>query len=218
MLFAVPSENLNGMFYKLLLAPLLFVAAWATAQSSSESLMYANGNIKTLPYVQLHLTGANKSFQLRIFANDTLQWHTYNGFYTVSPDDSIHLAYKQVSAKPVCRLVDTFHTDRIINLLYIDENKKVVDTFSWECSNEPALIEYFPLSYRDTSVADTHNNNVIYTYYVPDFAGEMNVFFYKPEPKVSSFNVGFKKESDKVIIDPKYKWLTEQYTELYLRP
>jgi hypothetical protein len=204
------------MLRKILTISVLLIFVSADAQRNSESVIYTNGNIKTLPYVQLYLSNANKSFQLRIFTRDTLQWHTYNGYYTMLANDSIELEYKQVSAMPVCKIVDTFHTARIINLLYIDENRKVVDTFSWECSNEPILINYFPLTYRDTSVADTHVNNITYVYYVPNFSGEMDVLFYKPEKQMKSFNVSFKMEKDKLIIDPKYKWLIEQYNELYL--
>ena len=202
------------MFYKS--TAILFLSIAVSANAQKKPQVYVNGNIKTLPYIQLYL-GADENYQLKTFAKDTLRWQGYNGVYKIK-NDSLYITYNQVYAEPVCQLVDTFHRDRIINLLYIDNNKKVVDTFSWECSNEPLLINHFPLSYRDTSVANTRTNNVTYTYYVPDFPDEMNVLFYKPERKVKSFIVAFKIEKDKLIIDPNYKWLTEQYSELLLNP
>ena len=191
---------------------LLFVAFEAHTQHSK---LYVNGNMETLPYVQLYL-GADNNFQLKLFAKDTLRWQGYNGTYKIM-HDSLSLFYHQLGAKPVCRLIDTFHKDRIINLLYLDAQGQVSDTFSWQCSNEPILIDYFPLTYRDTSVADTHSNNITYTYYVPDFAGELNVFFYRPRRRVESFDLTFKTEKDRLIIDPDHQWLLEGYTELWLK-
>ena len=182
---------------------------------SQKSQLYVNGNIKTLPYVQLYL-GTGNNFQLKIFTKDTLRWQGYNGTYKIVKD-SLYLHYQQLFAKPVCRVVDTFHKERIINLLYINEERKVIDTFSWQCSNEPILIDYFPLTYRDTSVSNTNNNNVTYTYYVPDFPDEMNVLFYKPKPKVQSFDLAFKMEKDRLIVDPNYKSLLEGYGELLVK-
>jgi hypothetical protein len=87
----------------------------ALATYAQRAQLFVNGNIKALPYIQLYL-GGNNNFQLKIFAKDTLQWKGYSGTYTIT-NDSLHLSYHQLYAKPVCRLVDTFHRDRIINLL-----------------------------------------------------------------------------------------------------
>jgi hypothetical protein len=198
--------------YKLLTIPALFIFVSANAQKNPR--LYINGSIKTLPYIQLYL-GADENYQLKIFVKDTLKWQGYNGVYKIK-GDSLYLSYHQLYAEPVCQLIDTFHRDRIINLLYIDNDRKVIDTFSWQCANEPILVNHFPLAYRDTGIANTYRNNITCVYYVPDFMNEMNVLFYKPERKVKSFNAAFKIEKDKLIIDPNYKWLIEQYSELWL--
>src|SRR5258706_15920538 len=92
-------EKALKMFYKML--TISSVLTWFSANAQKDPRLYINGDIKTLPYIQLYL-GTDENYQLKIFAKDTLKWQGYNGVYKIK-GDNLYLSYHQLYAEPVCQ-------------------------------------------------------------------------------------------------------------------
>ncbi len=183
---------------------------------NNKSKFYLGGNTEDLPNVQLYLS-SNQTYSLKVFTESCWSWQFYKGNYYYE-NDSLVLVHHQLYHEELCQIIDTFHRQRILNLLYINETGIITDTLILDLNHDTFNVHWFPLSYLDTATVDLNKNPITHTFYAPDFKDdELSILFYKPKRKIKkTYYIKFKSDRNYLFIDNRFEHLIKPFDKLKL--
>lgn len=192
---------------------LLFVVMTTFGQKQ-KALFYVGGKTENLPNVQLYL-GKDSMYDLKLLRSSCWLWEYLSGKFYYE-NDSLVLVFQTFHPEPLCQIIDTFHKQRTLKLLYINDKNKVVDKLLIDLNNDTTNVDHFPLTYSDTITVNHKGPGITYTYYAPFFTKKSeSVRFYKPKIKPDqTYFIKLKVDNNILIPGDKFKYLFKPFNKL----
>jgi len=200
-----------------LLSLILFLVTTTAFGQKKNELLYVGGNAENLPNVQLYLK-KDSTYDLKLFRKSCWKWEFLKGKYYYN-NDSLVLEYETFHPESLCQIIDTFHRQRTLKLLYTNDNEKIVDKLSIHLDHDTTNVDHFPLSYIDTAIVNRYGSSITYTYYAPYFTTKVqSARFFKPKRKLDQiYLIKLKVENNFLVPGNKFSQLFAPFESLSLQ-